>query len=73
MASSATGANPDSTAESDNKAIVSESVYVFIRSGVSWIQKAYFKASSIGAKRPFWRIRSLERGQREPGIGGLPG
>ncbi len=43
--SSATGVNGD---ESDNSANVSGAAYVFVRSGTTWIQQAYLKASNAG-------------------------
>ena len=48
--SSATGVNGD---ESDNSAIFAGAAYVFVRSGMSWSQQAYLKASYIGRGDPW--------------------
>lgn len=48
--SSATGINGDMT---NNSAIDSGAVYVFVRSGSSWTQQAYLKASNTGAGDAF--------------------
>jgi hypothetical protein len=44
--SNATGVNGDQT---NNLAIESGAAYVFVRSGTSWSQQAYLKASNTGA------------------------
>ncbi len=44
--SNATGISTDGTGEADNSAVVAGAVYVFGRSGGSWIQQAYVKASN---------------------------
>ncbi len=45
-ASNATGISMDGTGEGDNSAIEAGAVYVFSRSGGSWFQQAYVKASN---------------------------
>jgi hypothetical protein len=45
-ASNATGVNGN---QSDNSAIRSGAVYVFVRTGTTWSQQAYLKASNTGA------------------------
>jgi hypothetical protein len=50
--SNATGINGD---QSDNSAGGSGAAYVFVRSGVTWTQQAYFKASNTGASDFFGR------------------
>ena len=49
-ASSSAGVNGD---QSDNSAIASGAAYVFVRSGSSWIQEAYLKASNPGVVDQF--------------------
>ena len=49
-ASNATGTNGD---QSDNSASSSGAVYVFTRSGTTWSQQAYVKASNTGANDQF--------------------
>jgi hypothetical protein len=44
--SSATGVNPGPAAEADDGAQQSGAVYVFVRSGTTWTQQAYLKASN---------------------------
>jgi FG-GAP repeat/Divergent InlB B-repeat domain len=44
--SNAVGVNADATAQADNSAALSGAVYVFTRSGGSWSQQAYLKASN---------------------------
>ncbi len=44
--SNATGVNPGTVAEADNSAFWAGAVYVFMRSGSSWSQQAYIKASN---------------------------
>ncbi len=48
--SSATGINGD---ETDNSAIESGAVYIFVRSGTTWSQQAYLKASNTDAQDVF--------------------
>ena len=48
--SSATGVNGD---EADNSALFSGAAYVFTRSGMSWTQQAYLKASNTDASDGF--------------------
>jgi hypothetical protein len=53
-ASNATGVNG---VETDNSASFSGAVYVFTRSGASWTQQAYVKASNTGADDQFgWSV-----------------
>ena len=54
--SSATGVTGD---QSDNSAIYAGAVYVFTRSGSTWSQQAYIKASNTGANDGFGRDVSL--------------
>lgn len=49
-ASSATGVNGNQT---DNLAIASGAAYVFVRSGTTWSQQAYFKAANSNASDQF--------------------
>ena len=52
--SNATGVNGD---EADNSAPLSGAAYVFVRSGSTWNQQAYLKASNIGAGDLFgWSV-----------------
>ncbi len=44
--SNATGISSDGTGEEDNSAYGAGAVYVFVRSGGSWVQQAYIKASN---------------------------
>ena len=55
-ASNATGINGDQT---NNSASASGAAYVFTRSGTSWSQQAYIKASNTGAADEFGRSVSL--------------
>ncbi len=55
-ASSATGVNGD---QADNTAPLSGAVYVFTRSGATWTQQAYVKASNTGAKDLFGETLAL--------------
>jgi hypothetical protein len=55
-ASNATGINGDQT---DNSVAGSGAAYVFTRSGTSWSQQAYIKASNTGASDSFGMIVSL--------------
>lgn len=48
--SAATGINGD---ESDNNAVNSGAMYVFVRSGTTWSQQAYIKASNTGSEDRF--------------------
>ncbi len=48
--SNATGVNGNQT---DNSAVDSGAAYVFVRSGVTWTQQAYLKASNAGANDVF--------------------
>lgn len=54
--SKATGSGGD---QNDNGALSSGAVYVFKRSGTSWTQQAYLKASNTGADDRFGRAVSL--------------
>jgi hypothetical protein len=54
--SNATGINGDQT---DNSASISGAAYVFTRSGTSWSQQAYIKASNTGDGDHFGQIVSL--------------
>ena len=56
--SNATGVNGN---ESDNSAIGSGAVYVFVRSGATWSQQAYLKASNTEAGDRFGTSISLSR------------
>ena len=47
-ASSATGVNGN---QSDNAALTAGAAYVFVRSGGTWTQQAYLKASNTGRRR----------------------
>ena len=49
--SNATGVNGN---QSDNSATDSGAAYVFVRSGTTWTQQAYLKASNTGASDCFW-------------------
>jgi len=51
-ASSATGVNGN---QGDNTAVDSGAAYVFVRSGTTWTQQAYLKASNTGAGDAFGR------------------
>ncbi|TMQ11683.1 MAG: integrin [Deltaproteobacteria bacterium] len=51
--SSATGVNGDQT---DNSVSSSGAVYVFVRSGTTWSQQAYLKASNTGASDAFGAV-----------------
>ncbi|MCA3156455.1 MAG: FG-GAP repeat protein, partial [Burkholderiales bacterium] len=55
-ASNATGVNGDDT---DNSASASGAVYVFARTGSTWAQQAYVKASNTGASDQFGRSLAL--------------
>ena len=55
-ASNATGVNGDQT---DNSAVNSGAVYVFTRTGATWTQQAYIKASNTGANDYFGSSVSL--------------
>ena len=55
-ASNATGINGD---QSDNSVIAAGAAYVFVRSGTSWSQQAYIKASNTGASDQFGVSLSL--------------
>src|SRR5215471_8332781 len=48
-ASAATGINNTSPGQGDNSASIAGAVYVFVRSGASWSQQAYIKASNAEA------------------------
>ena len=52
-ASNSTGLNGD---ENNNSASRSGAAYLFTRSGSSWNQQAYLKASNTGGKRLFWLV-----------------
>ncbi len=56
-ASNATGINGD---QSDNSASESGAVYVFVRSGTSWSQQAYLKASNAEAHEFFGSAVSID-------------
>jgi len=51
--SSATGVSTDDSGEADNSAFDAGAVYVFSRSGGSWDQQAYVKASNTGVGDQF--------------------
>jgi hypothetical protein len=54
--SGATGVNPAS-GQADNSAIQAGAVYVFVRTGTTWTQQAYLKASNTGAGDLFgWSV-----------------
>ena len=55
-ASNATGINGD---QSDNSVIPAGAAYVFVRSGTSWSQQAYIKASNTGTSDQFGGSLSL--------------
>jgi hypothetical protein len=57
-ASAATGVNPAS-GQADNSANSAGAVYVFVRSGATWTQQAYLKASNAGADDSFGRSVAL--------------
>jgi hypothetical protein len=46
--SNATGVNPGAAAEANNGAVDAGAAYVFTRSGTTWTQQAYLKASNTG-------------------------
>jgi hypothetical protein len=52
-ASQATGTSGDAGAQADNSAIEAGAVYVFTRSGVTWTQQAYVKASNTDSQAKF--------------------
>src|SRR6185369_15382375 len=51
-ASGATGVNP-AGGQTDNSASFAGAVYVFVRTGTTWTQQAYLKASNTGADDEF--------------------
>jgi hypothetical protein len=51
-ASGATGVNPP-VGQADNSAVGAGAVYVFVRTGTTWTQQAYLKASNTGANDRF--------------------
>jgi len=57
--SNAIGVNPGLVAESDNTANASGAVYVFTRSGSTWTQQAYVKASNTEAGDAFGTSLSI--------------
>jgi hypothetical protein len=57
--SSATGVDGE---EADNSAGAAGAAYVFTRTGVSWAQHAYVKASNTGARDAFGGSVALDRG-----------
>ncbi len=63
--SNATGVNGD---QADNSVNDSGAAYVFVRSGTTWSQQAYLKASNTGADDYFWlrgrHLRGYAGGQR---------
>jgi hypothetical protein len=54
--SNATGVNGD---QSDNSAVDSGAVYVFVRNGTIWSQQAYLKAANTGAGDNFGLVASI--------------
>ena len=56
-ASAATGANGD---QADNSAAAAGAVYVFVRSGSTWTQQAYVKASNTEAQDFFGHSVALD-------------
>jgi len=55
--SSATGVHADGSGQSDNSASFSGAVYVFLRTGLTWTQQAYVKASNAGTNDAFgWSV-----------------
>ncbi|EHL21181.1 Integrin alpha beta-propellor repeat-containing protein [Acidovorax sp. NO-1] len=64
--SNATGINGDPV---DNSATLAGAVYVFTRSGSTWSQQAYVKASNTGAEDRFWHQRSPFERRQHPGGG----
>ena len=56
--SGATGVNP-AGGQADNSVYDSGAVYVFVRSGATWTQQAYLKASNTGAGYQFGRSVAL--------------
>ncbi len=66
--SAATGINGDQTS---NAAASSGAVYVFTRTGTTWSQQAYVKASNTGARRLLRRQRRAVGRRLDPG-GGRP-
>jgi hypothetical protein len=57
--SAATGVNNTSPGQGDNAAFVAGAVYVYTRSGTTWMQQAYVKASNTDAGDVFGRFISL--------------
>ena len=57
--------------QNDNSIYGSGAVYVFTRSGDTWVQQAYVKASNRGAKRSFRGRRGSERRRQHHGRVGL--
>lgn len=43
-----TGINPGAAAQADNSVVSSGAVYLFTRSGATWVQHAYIKSSNTG-------------------------
>jgi len=58
-ASAASGVSNDGTGEADDSAFNAGAVYVFTRTGVSWNQQAYMKASNTDADDEFSSALSL--------------
>ena len=74
--------------QSNNSAADSGAAYVFVRSGTTWSQQAYLKASNTGANDRFgclgrhlrghrrgrgvWGRQQCHRGEREPGDNSAP-
>jgi hypothetical protein len=56
--SGATGVNPAS-GQADNSANSAGAVYVFVRTGTTWTQQAYLKASNTGTNDQFGRSVAL--------------
>ena len=57
--SNASGISTDGSGEGDNSVLDAGAVYVFSRSGSTWTQQAYVKASNTGANDGFGRPVSL--------------
>jgi hypothetical protein len=79
--SNATGVNPGTTGEADDSLDGAGAVYVFVRSGTTWTQEAYVKASNTDGADMFGESLALDgntlvvgaRGERSAATGVNPG
>jgi len=70
-ASNATGISTDGTGEADNSATQAGAVYVFSRSGGSWFQQAYVKASNAEARDLFGASVALSNNGNTLAVGAV--